>query len=632
VLNSAALVWGATFVPDVHPARSTIRFGVFDLDVRAGELRKLGVKIKLQGQPFQILRILLERAGEVVTREELQKEIWPADTFVDFDHGLYNAIKKLREVLGDTADTPRFIETIPKRGYRFIAPITSEVTSHRNWLAPVAAIAGFVLLLVLLFWLNVGHLRTKVLARNDPPVIHSLAVLPLKNLSADPSQEYFAYGMTEELITNLAQIPTLKLISHTSTIQYANSTKPLPQIARELGVDGIIEGSVQRSGDRVRITAQLIYAPDEQHRWAASYDGDLKDMLTLERQVATEIVESIRPQTASTEPVLRKAAASPGVDALKDYLQGIYAAEQGSAGSGYDGYQAAITFFKKAIAEDPTFAMAYIKLADVSSENYKLPKDYFPLVEDAVMKALKLDPGLAEAHVGLADIQGDHCDFSAAANEAREAIRLSPSLASAHESLAEALDHTGLHEQALAEVQLAQELDPGGFEGVSTMVANGQYDRAIAVLRKHLEIRPNDGAAYVAAGGLIDAYHFAGKHREAAEALQRGWTLYGFKEQGEGVRHAYANSGYAETFRYSAKQLARLYTEGKLYETPYIATFYARAGDKEQALKWLKQTYEDFNYCWPGLQGKPDFAFLRSDPRYQELVRFEIRRGQRTGN
>jgi len=602
------------------PNGSPVRFGAFELDLAAGELRKQGVRIKLQDQPLQVLQILLESPGQVINRKDLRERIWPADTFVDFEAGLYNAVKKLREALGDEADTPRFIETVPKRGYRFIAPPLSDVSSRPKWHRPVALVSSFVLLLVLLLWLNISRVRNRVLARSDPPVIHSLAVLPLKNLSADPAQEYFSYGMTDELITELSQVSGLKLISHTSTIQYANTTKPVPQIARELGVDGIVEGSVQHSGDHMRITVQLIYAPDEQHRWASSYDGDFKDMLTLESRVAGAIVESIRPQTASVYPAPRKPSDSPPLAALDDYLQGIYATRQTSSGAGYDGYLAAITFFKKAISEDPTFAMAYIKLADVSSMNYKLPKDYMPVVEDAITKALKLDPGLAEAHVELADIRSDYCDFPAAVNEAREAVRLSPSLSSGHDSLADALDQTGLHEEALAEAQLAQELDPGGLEGITTLVANGQYDRAIAVLRKHLEIRPNDGDAYVAPGGLIDAYHFAGKHHEAAEALQRAAILFGFKELGEGIRRTYANSGYAAAFRYSANQLAHLYAEGKLYEPVYIANFYARAGDKEQALRWLKQTYEDYNHCWPGLQGNPDFAFLRSDPRYQEIT------------
>ena len=603
---------------------SLIRFGPFEVDSSAGELRKQGVRVKLQEQPLQILQLLLERPGQVLNREELQKRIWPADTFVDFDHGLYNAIKRLREALGDTAETPRFIETIPRRGYRFIAPVTSKVTSSSSpkWLRPLAAIVGFIVIVVLLFWLNVGHMRSSVLARTDPPVIHSLAVLPLKNLSADPSQEYFSYGMTDELITDLAQISGLKLISHTSTLQYANTTRPLPQIARELGVDGIIEGSVQRSGDRVRVTAQLIYAPEEQHRWAASYDGDLKDMLGLERQVATEIVESIRPQTAFAGPAPQKVPPSPPLDAMKDYLQGIYSIERMNTGTGYDGYKDAITFFKKAISEDPSFSPAYVKLAQTYELSFAMsPKEATPLEEEALNQALVLDPQSAEAYAELAQIQGTyHCNLSEWEKDAREAIRLNPSLPTAHQYLADYLDLTGQHEQALAEVQLAQELDPGGIDGVDIMVANGQYDRAIAVLRKHLESHPVDGTTYVADGGLIEAYHFAGKHREEAEALQRAWTLFAFKEIGQGVDKAYASSGDTGANRYTAQQLERLYADGTLKGAYGVSMYYARAGDKQKALKWLKQSYEDNNHCMQGLESEHDFAFLHSDPRFQEIA------------
>jgi len=227
---------GGADVPDTQRSRGIIRFGVFETDPRAGELRKQGAKVKLQEQPFQILQMLLQRPGEVVTREELQQKIWPSDTFVDFDHGLYNAIKRLREALGDSADTPRFVETLSRRGYRFIGKI-----------------------------------------EYDAPRVRSLAILPLENLSRDPDQEYFAEGLTEALITTLAKIGELRVVSRTSIMPYKGIRKPLREIAGELEVDAIVEGTVLRVGDRVRISAQLIDSSKETHLWAESYERDLRE-------------------------------------------------------------------------------------------------------------------------------------------------------------------------------------------------------------------------------------------------------------------------------------------------------------------------------------------------------------------
>ena len=634
------------------PARSTIRFGVYELDLRNGELRKQGVKVKLQEQPFQILRILLEHPGEVVTREELQQQIWPADTFVDFDHGLYNAVKKLREALGDTADTPRSIETLPRRGYRFIGQIrpadrvesSDEPVSRapandparaaqplpqtsggvdKPWGMVLAAVVGLALALGLIVGFNVGGLRSRVLGESGSPQVHSLAVLPLRNLSEDPAQEYFSYGMTEELITDLAQISGLKVISHTSVIQYAQTTKSLPQIARELGVDGIVEGTVQRAGERVRITAQLIYAPQDRHLWAASYDRDFQDVLSLQSSVAAAIVESIRPKTVPSLSAPRKGAASPSLQALENYLQGNYSLERMGAGEGYEGYKSAINFFKQAISEDPNFAPAYRGLANAYGAGFAWrPNDIVPLQKAALEKALELDPESADAHLMNASIKsGYDCDLPGTESEIKQALRLNPNLADAHEWLSVYLSTIGRGEESIQEAQRAQELDPAGLYGIAPLFSQGQYDRAIEKIRSYLEQHPNDGFQYLDPDGLIAAYHFAGQHRESVEALQQAWTLFGFKEIGQEVGKAYAANGYAGAWKYSAMQMERLYAEGKVYEPNMIAWWYARAGDKERSLKWIGIGLADNNHCWPGLDSDPDFTFLRSDPRFQELMK-----------
>jgi TolB-like protein/DNA-binding winged helix-turn-helix (wHTH) protein/Tfp pilus assembly protein PilF len=603
-------------VPIERRSTTPIRFGPFEVDSVSGELRKHGVRVKLQEQPLQILEFLLEHPGDVVTREELRQRLWPADTFVDFDHGLYNAIKRLREALGDVADTPRFIETVPKRGYRFIGELTgnnqpaaqadpgavevsespssptlpqTKTRSRKTRLLVLVGAGSLALVLFLLVGFNVGGAGAHVRAAltKSSPQIHALAVLPLKNLSDDPAQEYFSYGMTDELITDLAQISGLKVISHTSVLQYGKGTKSLQQIAGELGVDGIVEGAVRRSGDRVRITVQLIYVPQEQHLWAATYDRDLRDALTLQSSVAAAIVEPIRSKTAASMPVARKPPAAPSLQAMDDYLQGNYSFQRMASGAGHEGYEAGIKYFKKAISEDPDFAPAYVGLAQMYNVNYDWrPNEIEPLKRAALMKALELDPGLADAHLMMAVAIYQDCDLASEERELKQALLLNPNLAEAHHFYSLYLHDAGREEESLLEEKRAEELDPDGLYGIGPLEWHGQYDRAIEKLQLHLELHPNDGFAYIEDLGLIDAYHFAGRYREEVEALQQAWTLFGFKEIGQGVGRAYAASGYAGALRYSARQMERLYAERKVYKPYMIASWYARAGDEKQAEKW----------------------------------------------
>jgi TolB-like protein/DNA-binding winged helix-turn-helix (wHTH) protein/Tfp pilus assembly protein PilF len=583
--------------------------------------------VKLQEQPLQILEFLLAHPGDVVTREELRQRLWPADTFVDFDHGLYNAIKRLREALGDVADTPRFIETVPKRGYRFIGEIRSDnrvaaqeqagavrvsetssstafpqsQTRSRNKRLLVLAGAGGLALILLLL---VGF---KMATR--PPQIHGLAVLPLKNLSDDPAQEYFSYGMTEELITDLAQISGLKVISHTSVLQFAKSTKSLTQIAGELNVDGIVEGTVQRSGDQVRITAQLIYAPQEQHLWAQTYDRDLRDALALQTSVAAAIVESIRPKTAAFAASPRKPRASPSLQAVDDYLQGRYSLRRMASGAGREGYEDAIRYFRKAISEDPDFAEAYVALAGAYDTDYALPPNEMePLEKAALMKALALDSGLADAHLMMASLVYDEeCDRAGQERELKQALWLNPNLAEAHHVYSRYLHHVGRGEESFLEEKRAEELDPAGNYGVNPLVWQGQFDRAIEKLRQYQELNPN-GSVYIgdrSRTGLIDLYHFAGRYREEVEAIQQAAILYGFKEVGLGIGKAYAASGYAGALRYAARQLEHLYAEGKVYSPELIASWYARAGDEAQARKW-QAILDELARCPPPGEGNHD--------------------------
>src|SRR5215831_16298894 len=313
-----------------------LRFGVFEVDLRAGELRKQGKRIKVQEQPFRVLTVLLQRPGEVVTREELRNQNWPPDTFVDFDNSLNTAVNKLREALGDSADNPRFVETLPRRGYRFIAPVngiqggtpTKDLTKgvqqflRLGMLAWTVGIILFAVLAATLLSLNVFRVRDRLFGGSPRSQIQSLAVIPLANLSGDPAQEYFSDGMTDALITDLAQMGSVKVISRTSAMRYKKTDKPLPEIARELSVDGIVEGTVQRSGDRVRITAQLIHGLSDKHLWANTYERDLRDVLALQdevaRAIAGEIKLKVTPQDQGTHS--KRSAVNPRAYEL--YLRG----------------------------------------------------------------------------------------------------------------------------------------------------------------------------------------------------------------------------------------------------------------------------------------------------------------------
>lgn len=347
-------------------SKRSLRFGDFDVDLHSGELRKNGARIKLQVQPFQVLQIWLEHSGELVTREELQKRIWPADTFVDFDHVLNNAVKKLREALADDAEKPRFIETLSKRGYRFIAPLTStngsgleEIARHEDkqegrrrllWGVAMAIVVGLVTTGLLAS--NVLRVRDRIL-RTSAPQIRSLAVLPLANLSGDSAQEYFSDGMTDALITDLAQNGSLKVISRTSSMRYKQTKKSLPEIARELKVDGIVEGTVQRSGDRVRITAQLILGPADKHLWANSYERDLRDVFLLERDVAGDIAHEVRARLTADNQVQLAHQRPVNSAALEAYLQGNAHMHRFGRGFGDEELSLASEYFRQAIDAEP---------------------------------------------------------------------------------------------------------------------------------------------------------------------------------------------------------------------------------------------------------------------------------------
>jgi len=630
-----------------------LRFGVFEVDPRAGELRKHGLRVRLQEQPFQVLAMLLERAGQVVTREELQKKLWPADTFVDFDHGLNKAVNKIRDALGDSAESSRFVETVARRGYRFLAevkaadeapvhrpefapaqlaspqpratetgdraPFVDNAATSERRLAPLAwKVFAFVLLAVI-----AAFAAWKIHSRNRPTsAIHSLAVLPLESLSNDASQDYFADGMTDELISDLGQISALRVISRTSVMGYKHARKPLPQIARELNVDAIVEGTVLRSGDQVRITAQLIDAAADKHLWSQSYEGELKDTLALQNQVARAIADQIRINLNPQEQAALKTAKVVNPEAYESYLKGRYFWNKRTP----DSLKVALAYFNQAIDEDPTYAQAYSGLADTYAllgdwqYGVMTPKEALPKAKAAATKALELDGTLSEAHNSLAFcFDAFDWDLESAGKEFQRAIELNPGYATAHHWYAWHLSLLGRYDQAIEEMKKAKSLDPLSLiinaDLAELLVIAHFYDESIIQSRKTIEMDPNFALAH---NQLAQAYLQEQMNAEAIAELQKAVELSASCPTCiANLARAYAASGRTSEAEKLLSDLKK-HSNGGYSDAAEVSMVYAALGDKDQAMHWLEIGYEQrFN---PGVLLRPGFDPLRSDPRFQDLV------------
>jgi TolB-like protein/DNA-binding winged helix-turn-helix (wHTH) protein len=438
-----------------------IRFGVFELDLAAGELRKSGIKVRLQEQPFQILSLLLERPGQVVTRDEIQQKLWPDGTFVDFEHSLNAAVKRLREALEDSADNPQFVETVPRRGYRFIYPVEGHAARSRRWVWALA-LAALPALLTLLLALNVGGLRDRLWPRADSPAKRiMLAVLPCDNLSGDPEQEYFSDGMTDEMIAQLGRLQPARLgvIARTSAMHYKGTDKHVDEIGRELGVEYILECSVRREGDRVRITAQLIQVSDQTHLWAASYERELAGIFAIQSEVSRQIARSLEVELLPAERARPSGAGTINPEAYEAYLKGRYFWNKRTE----EGIKKSLDYFQQAVARDPDYALAYSGLADAYLVGifvgYLPSQDNHPKGLAAALRAVELDDTLAEAHASLANFEIGN--WLVEEKELKRAIELNPNYAPARIWYAMHLSARGRHEEALAEGKKALELDPG---------------------------------------------------------------------------------------------------------------------------------------------------------------------------
>lgn len=613
-----------------------MRFGVYELDIQAGELRKRGVKVPLQGLPIQILSILLENPGRVVTRDELRARLWPADTFVDFEHSLHNAIARLREALGENANNPRFIETLPRRGYRFIGPLDPAVTSpaavpivvrrSQLWRVFLASVLAMSVVLAALVALNVGNVRSRLFGKAPSAQIDSIAVLPLKNLSDDREQDYFADGMTEALITNLGNVSALRVISRTSVMRYKETKKPLPEIARELQVDALVEGTVARSGDRLRITANLIQASPERHVWAATYERDLREVLTLQNEVARSIAQQIEVKVTPEERARLSASHPVDAEAYKLYIKGRYFWVKRNRES----FKLAMDYFQQAIDRDPSYAAPYSGLADcyvLFGSSFDVgglaPSEVQPKAKSAALKALELDSSLSDAHNSLAYVKLTYdWDWQGAEAEFKRSLQLSPGYAHGHHWYAHLLLSAGRRDEALEESNRALELDPVspiinlhlGWHYLYTK----QYDRALEQLAKTLELDPNYALAHWYRGL---AYEQKKMYREALREMNRAKDLLpGNLAVQSDIGHVYAISGDKSS---AERVIAELKNEsGRRYVNQYeLALIYVGLGQNDHAFESLDRAYREHSDQLIYLAVDPRLDSIRSDARFTELVR-----------
>ena len=617
-----------------------IAFDRFEVDLRSGELLKDGRRVRLQAQPFGLLALLLEHPGEVVTREEICDRLWQADTFVDFDHSVGTAINKIREALGESAEKPRFVETLPRRGYRFIGKVEmrGEVPPMEGKPAPavttiVTRVSGqdaiedppevqesrsrparFVLMMGVL----VGILLTAVVAVRLSRVpraanIQSLAVLPLENLSGTPAKEYLADGMTDELITELARTKGLRVISRTSVMQYKGVHRPVKDVARELGVDGVLEGSVAVEGSRVRVTVQLVQAGSDAHVWAQSYVRDLGDVFLLQQEIAESVAKEVnRAALPSTNPRPR---ISP--EAHDAYLLGRYNWYGNS-------FETARESFEKAIQLQPDYAAAYSGLADYyiggAEMGLLVPKDALPKGEAAAQKALRLDDSAAEVHVSMGAAHlFCRWNLGAAEKEIERAMELDPNLAGAQHLYTSVLLALNRRDEAVQSERKYEEMDSltRPWAVGSVLIDVGQYKDAEAELDRRIPAFPRDTMLHYQ---LARSYVLQGRERESTEQFAEALHLEGHDDLALQVRAAFATGGARSVWEWRIAQLKQK-ARTKYVSPMDIGLLYGRLGRDDEAFRWLDKAYDDHVPALVFIQRAEILNRWRGNARYQALVR-----------
>ena len=604
----------------VSEAVRVYRFGTFAVDVKTGELTSDGQRTPLREQPLQLLIALLERPGELITREELTSRLWPAGTFVDFDRGLNKAVNHLRDALSDSAEHPHFIETLPRKGYRFIAPVTQDaqdseqrardVLSGRSRLRWWSAVPLAVVAMVgIAIGTDLGGTRRWMAGRGGaaPPHITSIAVLPLESLSDDPEQDYFADGMTDALITDLAKMGSLRVTSRTSMMRYKGAKRTIKDIGRELNVDAVVEGTVTRSGERVRITAQLIQVSTDMHLWAETYERDVSEILALQRAVATDIARRI---DVVVRPLDRPRVVQPEAYGL--YLKGRYAFYQYTS----QGWQRAIEHFNRAIEKDPKFASAYSGLADtyiVAGAYDALPaEEALTRGKAAAARALELDDGLASAHYALATAYTWYdWDWVNAEREFQRALELNPNDALGRNWHGGFLSLRRRHEEAIGEQERARDLDPLSLI-VNTNLIRAlywarRYDDAIVQAQRTLEMDPHFGLALFWLDGPLRHQGLVDK----AVALRQSVST---PERAQNIARSFERGGFPALLR----ECGESYRKNGAFVI--AARCFAQSGDKEEALALLEACSLRRCTSLVNVVVEPDFDVLRSESRFERLL------------
>lgn len=609
-----------------------LRFRDYELDSDGFELHRAGRRIRLERKPMELLILLAEKQGHLVKREQIIEKIWGKNLFFDAENGINNAVRKIRLALGDDPEQPRFVETSVGMGYRFIAPVERVFEPDSStapepgvirqrpmgfrwkvaWI-PALAVAALV---TAAFVFDMDGIRNRIFAWGVPP-IHSIVVLPLDNLSGDANQEYFADGMTDALITDLAQSSDLKVISRTSAMQYKGARRPLPEIARALGVDAVVEGSVVRSGGRVRITAQLIYAPSDRHLWAESFEGPANDILSIQDDVARTIADRVQGKLSSQlkQTITTRKAINP--DAYESYLRGLYFFDKREA----EASKKSADYFRKAIAADPEFAPAYAGLAEslpaLNWFNERPPVDAMPEAEAAVKRALELDDKSGEAHTAYGALLAlYHWNWGEAEKELKRGLELNPNNSLAHERYAMLLQSVGRLPEALQESKRAQELDPLSFfmnrELGRCLYLARRYDDAVKQLLRSEELKPGRER------WLSLVLEQQGKQKEAIDLRLANMTDTS-PEEIDSLRQAYATGGWNG---YWARWV-QLHSSGERATVkPYlIAAAEARLGHADKTWEWMEKSADQREVFLTWIKVDPLLDNVRSHPAYKRLLR-----------
>ena len=601
----------------------------FRLDLEGYQLLEENCPVRLERQPMELLILLVERKGQLVTRDDIAARLWSDGVFVDTDRNINTIVRKLRQALKDDSEHPAFLETVVGKGYRFVGPLEVTPSRSRSPLPPwepatslpskywarrnawaLGGLCGLVLAAIVWFgW------RARAVEAGPA---HSLAILPMDNLSGDSGQDYFADGITQELTTELAQVRELRVISHTSVLQYRNNHKTVPEIAKELRVDAVIEGSVSRSGDRVRVAAQLIRASSDRAVWANSYERDLRDVLSLQRDIAQDIAAKVKIKLIRREPAVAPRRLDPEAHDL--YLQGLFHFEKSTEQDLKD----AIVDFQNSIAKDPGYAAPYAGMADSYVQLgvfYWPPPQAMPQAKAAALKALELDPDLSAAHVSLGNVYYFYeWDWAAAEREANEALALNPSNAYAHDLLGSYYGTVGRADDSMLEIQRAREVAPRSAEILGDTVFWAtmcrKYELAIANGQAAIAIEPDNafaqvflGMAYAKQGLVAEAL----QHADLAIQYDKGPLVASFRV------NVYALAGRKSEAAAALREIERQRVEH--YSCSYeVGTAHILLGETDLGFRWLNNAYNARSECMILLKIDPRLDRVRSDPRYEELV------------